>query len=229
VAVAGGVLFVTSLVFGVWCYAWTFGTANPSWTAGRDATSGAVDVLLFTAFALHHSVFAREPVRQWVANHVSPHLERSLYVWVASSLLIAVLLLWRPVGGHVWVCPPPWSLVLTGIQLGGVVLTLRASAALDVLSLAGVRQTIDPAAAGSAPLLRTGLYRLVRHPIYFGWALMVWPTPTMTGTRLVFAAVSTLYLVAAIPFEERSLRRQFGDAYGAYASEVRWRMVPGLY
>jgi protein-S-isoprenylcysteine O-methyltransferase Ste14 len=58
---------------------------------------------------------------------------------------------------------------------------------------------------------------------------MVWPTPTMTGTRLVFAAVSTLYLVAAIPFEERSLRRQFGDAYGAYASEVRWRMVPGLY
>jgi protein-S-isoprenylcysteine O-methyltransferase Ste14 len=73
------------------------------------------------------------------------------------------------------------------------------------------------------------LYRLVRHPIYFAWVLMVWPAPVMTGTRLCFAVLSTLYLAVAIPFEERTLRRTFGPAYDGYATRVRWRMVPFLY
>jgi protein-S-isoprenylcysteine O-methyltransferase Ste14 len=51
----------------------------------------------------------------------------------------------------------------------------------------------------------------------------------MTGTRLVFAAVSTLYLVVAIPFEERQMRRTMGRPYDDYARAVRWRMLPGVY
>ena len=44
-----------------------------------------------------------------------------------------------------------------------------------------------------------------------------------------FAAITTLYLVVAIPLEERSLRRAFGDDYIRYAREVRWRMLPFIY
>jgi protein-S-isoprenylcysteine O-methyltransferase Ste14 len=51
----------------------------------------------------------------------------------------------------------------------------------------------------------------------------------MTGTRLVFAAVSTGYLLAAIPFEERDLRRTFGDDYVAYSRKVRWRVLPYVF
>jgi protein-S-isoprenylcysteine O-methyltransferase Ste14 len=51
----------------------------------------------------------------------------------------------------------------------------------------------------------------------------------MTGSRLVFAAVSTVYLLIAIQFEERSLRRTAGAAYSEYARQVRWRLVPYLY
>ena len=51
----------------------------------------------------------------------------------------------------------------------------------------------------------------------------------MTGTRLVFAAVSTLYLVVAIPFEERQMRRTMGSTYDDYSGVVRWRMLPGIY
>ena len=119
--------------------------------------------------------------------------------------------------------------MLIAVQLAGVLVTLRASAALDVFSLAGVRQAFGTAAPRPSQLVDTGLYRLVRHPVYFGWVLMVWPTPAMTGTRLVFAAVSTLYLALAIPLEERSLRRQFGPAYSSYAARVKWKMVPGIY
>ena len=74
-----------------------------------------------------------------------------------------------------------------------------------------------------------GAYRWVRHPIYFGWVLMVFGAPVMTTSRLVFASVSTAYLVIAIPFEERSLAEEFGAAYKDYQRRVRWRLVPGLW
>ena len=58
---------------------------------------------------------------------------------------------------------------------------------------------------------------------------MTFATPAMTGTRLSFAAISTAYLVAAVPFEERSLAETFGAEYRAYQARVRWRMIPGVY
>ena len=58
---------------------------------------------------------------------------------------------------------------------------------------------------------------------------MVFGAAHMTGDRLAFAALTTLYLVVAIPLEERSLRRSFGDDYARYARDVRWRMIPFIY
>jgi protein-S-isoprenylcysteine O-methyltransferase Ste14 len=69
----------------------------------------------------------------------------------------------------------------------------------------------------------------VRHPIYTGWFLLVFAVGTMTMTRLVFALVSCAYVLAAIPFEERSLIDAFGDEYSAYQATVRWRMIPGIF
>ena len=77
--------------------------------------------------------------------------------------------------------------------------------------------------------LVTGVYRLVRHPLYFAWALMVFGAPTMTATRATFAVISTLYLALAIPWEERSLVDVFGSDYEQYRQRVRWRMIPFLY
>ena len=72
-------------------------------------------------------------------------------------------------------------------------------------------------------------YKLVRHPIYFGWVLVVFGTPHMTGDRLAFAVMTTAYLVVAVPFEERSLARSFGEAYARYQRDVKWRMIPFIY
>jgi protein-S-isoprenylcysteine O-methyltransferase Ste14 len=226
-AIAGGVIFVCSLVYTAWAYAWTFG-ATASGTTGPLHAAG-IDILLFTGFALHHSAFARSGIRTWVSTHLSPTLERSTYVWVASVLLAAVVAAWQPVAGEFWRVTGMPALVLAAVQIAGVLVTLRASAALDVLSLAGVRQAFGTPTTPTGQLVDTGLYGVVRHPVYFGWVLMVWPTATMTGTRFVFAAVSTVYLVLAIPFEERSLGSQFGSAYRDYAAKVKWRMVPGIY
>ena len=58
---------------------------------------------------------------------------------------------------------------------------------------------------------------------------MVFAPAHMTGDRLTFAVITTLYLVVAIPWEERSLRRSFGDAYTRYMRDVKWRMIPFIY
>jgi protein-S-isoprenylcysteine O-methyltransferase Ste14 len=101
----------------------------------------------------------------------------------------------------------------------------------DLLDLAGVRQALGAPHGSPAhvPLQTGGVYAVVRHPIYLGWVLLVFGAPEMTGTRLVFAIVSTLYLVVAVPLEEQALRAQFGDAYRRYQRRVRWRIVPGIY
>lgn len=213
-------MFVAALVFCAWTYSFTFGGA----AAGVGWPAIAFDTALITLFALHHSVFAREGVKAAMARLVQPALLRSVYVWIASALLLLVCAIWRPVGGELYRAHGVLALALAVAQLAGLWLTAKGTGRLDPLELAGIR----PARDGEG-LQVTGPYRWVRHPLYLGWALMVFGAAHMTGDRLTFAAVTTLYLVVAIPLEERSLRRAFGDDYLRYMRDVRWRMIPFIY
>jgi len=58
---------------------------------------------------------------------------------------------------------------------------------------------------------------------------MVFAVPEMTATRFVFALISGAYLLAAIPLEERSLRRTAGAGYERYMRSVPWKLLPGIY
>ena len=238
----GATLFATSLLYFLFSYAVTFREITP----GRpDAAVIAANVALFVAFAGHHSLFARTSLRAWVARAVSPSLERTVYVVIASLMLIGVCLLWQPVPGVAWQARPPLSWLLLVAQVAGVWLTLRSAAIIDIWDLAGVRQasktpnvqlpTPKPDRSswelevGSVEFKTEGPYGWVRHPIYLGWFLLVLPVATMTMTRLVFAAVSCAYVLIAIPLEERELRRATGGAYGEYIRKVPWKLVPYVY
>src|SRR5262249_5603954 len=65
-----------------------------------------------------------------------------------------------------------------------------------------------------------GLYKWVRHPLYVGWALAFWATPTMTLGHLIFATSLTVYMVLASKIEERDLVRYFGHQYEEYQRRV---------
>jgi len=222
----GAGLFVVSLAYFLYSYAVTFGRVAASAGSGAIAPV-TVNLALFTVFAVHHSVMARTAAKQWLAAHVPPALERSLYVWVGSLLFLWTCAAWQPVPGVLWDAPAALRLPLHGLQLVGVWLTLRSAAVIDVWDLAGIRQAEG---RGRLPAFKVvGPYHVVRHPIYLGWALITFAAPLMTGTRLAFAVISTLYLVVAIPFEERSLVETFGEEYRAYQRRVRWRIVPGIY
>ena len=220
---AGVFLFFVSLAYFLLAYGVRF--AAPA-NGGRALPAVPWNVGLFTAFALHHSVFAREPVRRLVARWCPGALERSFYVWVASILFIAVCAWWQPVPGIAWQGRGAgvWGLLL--LQGAGVVLALRSAAVLDVRELAGIRVGTP---AADIVFKTTGPYGWVRHPIYAGWFLLVLAASPMTMTRLTFALVSCVYVLIAIPLEERTLRAAAPDAYARYAAQVRWRLVPGVY
>jgi hypothetical protein len=224
---AGGVLFVCALAYGAYFFIVELGRV----TVGGGAPARAVlaDVGLFLLFAGHHSVMARAPAKRWLVRHVPPHLERSVFVWTASLLFLLMCLAWWPVPGQAWRLSDPWVWVARFVQAAGVLLTVLSVRLLDALVIAGIRH-IETATSAEPPAMSiAGPYRLVRHPIYLGWVLMVAATPDMTAGRLLFAVLSIGYIVVAIPWEERALQREFGQAYRAYQSQVRWRVVPGVY
>lgn len=221
----GGLVFVLSLGYFAWSYFFRFGHPAPASGPRRHAV--LVNVLLFTAFALHHSVLARSGVKRRLGTLIPPHLERSLYVWVASILFVIVCAAWQQVPGVLYQQQGPlriahWSVVAIGIWL-----TFRSAGVIDPLDLAGIRQASGDT---KAPEFRViGPYHYVRHPIYLGWLLMVFGVPDMTLTRLMFAAISSAYLVLAIPIEERSLVESFGAEYREYQRQVRSRLIPGIW
>jgi protein-S-isoprenylcysteine O-methyltransferase Ste14 len=219
----GGGLFLGSLGYFLWWYFLRLGRQ-----ASPDASPSAIvaDVALFAVFALHHSLLARSGVKRWVVRLVPSHLERTAYVWIASMLFLGVCVLWQDVPGRLYrhtgvAAAAHWAVVASGVWL-----TVRSVRVIDPLELAGLRQ-----ASGSDTAVdfkAVGPYGVVRHPIYLGWLLMVFGVPVMTGTRLTFAVVSSLYLVLAIPLEERSLVAA-SRAYRDYQTKVRWRLLPGLW
>jgi protein-S-isoprenylcysteine O-methyltransferase Ste14 len=242
--------FGTSLVCGVWLYVW-LGRPVGAASARQGVVAVTADLLLFGLFALHHSLFARTGAKAWLNRRIPPSLERSTYVWIASLLFLLVAFAWQPVPG-LWYQVEGWPRwLLYALQGSGLALTVLGARAINPRDLGGVSQAWDyeradstappanplpanrvparPVLANPDPFVTHGAYGLVRHPIYLGWFLMVWPTPLMTGGRLTFAAVSSLYLLVAIPFEERSLLDIYGDAYRRYRRQVRWRVLPGLY
>ncbi len=220
----GALLFLLSLLsFGL-VYGWRLRVPAPdTGSTIRDATA---NIVLFTVFALHHSLMARSGAKAWLMRIVPPDLERAAYVWIASVLFLAVCWLWRPLPGVIWSAGGVAFWILSAIQLLGVWLTLRAARIVGVWELAGVKQ---PDHARPIEFTVSGPFAIVRHPIYLGWLLIVFATPVMTTSRLLFAVISSAYLVAAIPFEERSLLDAFPEKYGAYQRQMRWRLIPKVW
>jgi protein-S-isoprenylcysteine O-methyltransferase Ste14 len=112
----------------------------------------------------------------------------------------------------------------SGLKLPFPVMIAASVGAIDPLELAGIRSR-----SLSSGISARGPYRLVRHPLYLGWMLAVFGPATMTFDRLVFAGLTTIYLIVAVPWEERSLERAFGSEYERYKARVRWRIIPFIY
>jgi len=191
---------------------------------GNFAVSFIVDLALLLGFALQHSVMARPAFKRWWTRFIPEAAERSTYVLASSLALIALFAYWRPLGGVVWSVEAPVAVaVLYLLCAAGWLLVLVSTFLINHFDLFGLRQIwmylrgVPYQAIG----FRTpGPYRLVRHPLYVGWLLAFWATPTMSVAHLLFAIATTGYILFAIRLEERDLIASLGNAYREYRQRV---------
>jgi protein-S-isoprenylcysteine O-methyltransferase Ste14 len=193
-------------------------------------TALAINLGLLSLFAVQHSVRARPAFKRLVNRVIPPAVERSTYVLASSLALLLLFWQWRPLGGVVWdVQNEIGRLVLYGGFAFGWGLVLLSTFVINHFDLFGLRQTWRAFRGEPQAGLRFAtpvLYRIVRHPLYVGWLFAFWSTPTMTVTHLLFAAVTTTYILIAIQLEERDLMAAHPE-YAGYRQQVPM-LVPGL-
>ena len=131
--------------------------------------------------------------------------------------------LWRPLGGVVWsVENESARIALRAAFAFGWGLVLVSTFLINHFDLFGLRQVWLQLLGKPYTSLKFGTpgpYKLVRHPLYVGWFFAFWMTPVMTFTHLLFAVMTTAYILVAIQFEERDLVRSHGE-YADYRKRV---------
>jgi len=183
-----------------------------------------VNLLLMSLFAIQHSVMARPGFKRWWTQFVSPAIERSTYVLLASLAVGLLLWQWRPIPTVVWdVADPTVAMAITIMSLFGWAFVFVSTFLINHFELFGLHQVVNNLTGKTMadPTFKTPvLYKLVRHPIYLGFIIAFWAAPVMTVGHLLFAAVTTAYIFVGIFLEERDLVAMFGDEYRRYRERV---------
>ncbi|MEL6335687.1 MAG: isoprenylcysteine carboxylmethyltransferase family protein [Pseudomonadota bacterium] len=204
----------------------TWGTVPWPWAAVTNA-------LLILQFPLAHSLLLT-PRGSRLLGRLAPGghgktLATTTYAAIASAQLLVLFTLWTP-SGIVW-----WQ------AEGGVLWLMTALFALPWLLL--MKASLDAGAEVQSGLLgwfsllrgvkpvfpdmpTTGLFRLVRQPIYVSFALTLWLVPVWTPDQLALAISYTAYCLFAPLHKERRFARLFGERFAAYRARVPY-WLPG--
>lgn len=182
---------------------------------------------LLLQFPVGHSLLLT-PTGQRALKRLAPvpyagTLATTTYATIASLQLLALFTLWTPSGVVIWEAEGAVWWVMTALYAASWGLLTKASfdagpevqsGALGWTSLALGRKPVFP------PMPVTGLFRVVRQPIYVSFALTLWTMPVWTADQLVLAVVYTTYCVLAPRHKERRFERLFGPEFERYRARV---------
>lgn len=192
--------------------------------AGATGLAVIVDLALIALFGLQHSVMARPAFKARWTKIVPAAFERTVYVIIASVMLIVLFALWQPLPQPLWTVTNPtaaatlWAIFAIG--WGTVLISTFLISHFQLFGLTQVYANWRGREVPDKPFGTPLFYRVVRHPIYLGFLIAFWATPAMTLGHALFAAGMTLYVLIAIGHEERDLVAIFGERYTGYKARV---------
>jgi methanethiol S-methyltransferase len=213
-----GIAMVSAMFFGM---SRSFGQVDWPWAIFANA-------VLLLQFPLGHSLLLTAKGRAFLARLIPGTHGRTLstttYAIIASLQLLALFTLWTP-SGVIWWQAEGWGLVvICALYASSWLLLMKASfdagpevqsGSLGWLSLMQNKKPVFP------DMPETGLFSLIRQPIYVAFALTLWTVPVWTPDQFALAASYTFYCLAAPLLKER----RFGAIYGKRFADYQ-RAVP---
>jgi methanethiol S-methyltransferase len=200
--------------------------------AGAWPEALLIDLVLLGLFAVQHSVMARPGFKAVWTRIVPRAVERSTYVLFSSLLLILLMWKWQAIPAVVWdVSASLPKTILLALCAVGWLIVLLSTFMINHFDLFGLRQVfLRMRGIDYTPLHFTqrALYKFVRHPIMLGFIIAFWAAPHMSVGHLVFAIMTTGYILVGIFFEERDLMRSHSAEYGAYRARVPMLFPTGV-
>ena len=188
------------------------------------AQAVVINLVLLSLFAIQHTVMARLVFKRWWTKLVPEPIERSVFVLLASLLLLLMNWQWSPLSKRIWhVEGSGGRMALYAVSFVGWGLVLYATFLINHFDLFGLRQVwlyFKQRQYTDVEFKETVLYSWVRHPIMLGFIIAFWATPDMTQGHLLFAAVTTAYILVGIQVEERTLLALHGEDYRRYRERV---------
>ena len=183
-----------------------------------------INVALLGLFGVQHTIMARPAFKRWWTKIIPAAAERSTFVLATNVILCALFWQWRPMPAVVWhVDNEVFATALLAVSWAGWGIVLLSTYLIDHFELFGLKQAWyclrDKAYPVTAYKERL-FYKVVRHPLMFGFMVAFWSTPHMTLSRLVFAVVTTAYVLFGLQIEERDLVKAHGAAYEDYRRRV---------
>ncbi len=196
--------------------------------SGPVGTALAIDLGFLSLFAIQHTIMARPAFKRWWTRIVPAPLERTIFVAATVAILIGMVIQWRPLPGTLWQVEGIEALAIHVVFWIGWGMVLFSTFLIDHFDLFGVKQVL--AHAAGRPIVQPrfqerSLYRYTRHPLMLGFLLAFWATPHMTWGHLLFAGVTTAYILVALVIEERTLVELHGEAYEDYRRRVP-KLIP---
>ena len=166
---------------------------------------------------------ARPAFKTWWTRIVPTAVERSTFVLLSSLILILLFWQWRPMTGMIWnVDQPIVVLALQIIFWMGWLIVLLSTFMINHFDLFGLRQVYLNLRDQKYTMLafkKTGLYHIVRHPLMMGFIIAFWAAPVMTVGHLLFAGVTTVWILFSIKLEQRDLAT-YHEEYEDYKKDT---------
>lgn len=192
---------------------------------------GLVFAGTLVAYALIHSLFSADRVKQRVANLLGPAFAGYRFAYVVFSTVLLIPLLWVPKpDGILYAVSAPLNLAFRTLQiaaLAGFVWTLRHFDNGQFLGVTQLRTGLQSDRDEEGSFSATGPFRWCRHPLYLFSSLLLAANPVVTSTHAIFTLWAILYFYFGSFLEERRLLDAHGDAYANYR-EVTPRFIPSI-
>jgi uncharacterized membrane protein len=192
-------------------------------------------IITFLLFAALHSITVSFWFKGLCQTLLGETFMRVWYRFLYNSVSVvtgaAAFFLIKSVPDEViWIAPTGLRWIMHGIQIAGLVFGARAFQHMDTREFMGWKQVRRYLNRGEIAgniegltekeLVTTGVYGIIRHPMYAAGIIIVTFSPVITVNGVTLTILADLYFLFGMLIEERRFLKIFGDQYREYMKNV---------